>query len=250
MTRLLLMFFALVNTSIFAQSDPFDTMHQAEIAYISGGYDTAKVLYEGLLQAGIRDPVIYFNLGNSYYQLGDMGRALLNYRRVQLFWPRDVAVNDNLRRVLAERVDLQGDEVGFAESLATLTTSIVTIEELGIVVGLIWAVWLGLVSSIILRRSLVKKMMPLRILIGLLLLLGLGLLGNAFVINTSRPAGIIIEANVRVMSGPGENYMEIFDLHSGADIRIWKVENGWIQFAVPDGRLGWLPQSVVGFVRE
>src|SRR5690242_19210137 len=97
-----------------AQLDSLGPVVQANDAYITGDYKTAQLLYEATIQDGVRDFRVYFNLANAYYQSGDMGRALLNYRRAQEIWPRDSELASNLARVRIERVDLLSDDTGFS----------------------------------------------------------------------------------------------------------------------------------------
>ena len=42
------------------------------------------------------------------------------------------------------------------------------------------------------------------------------------------------------MTGPGTDYVEIFELHSAAEIRIVEERNHWVRFQLPDLREGWI----------
>src|SRR5688500_8608937 len=86
----------LITEMISAQSDSAELLLQADTAYMTGDYETSQSLYETIIQAGFRDFRVYFNLGNAYYQSGDLGRALLNYRRAQEISPRDTDLRNNL----------------------------------------------------------------------------------------------------------------------------------------------------------
>ena len=66
---------------------------------------------------------------------------------------------------------------------------------------------------------------------------------------TFRPPAVVVEERVYVYSGPGEQYLELFLLHAGAEIRRIDSTGGWIRFELSDGREGWLPATAVEFVR-
>jgi len=235
----------MVSQVVYVQSESEDSLTQANVAYLNRDYRTAQSLYENLIEDGARDPAINFNLGNAYYQTGDLGRALLNYRRAQQFWPRDPDLNSNLARVRSERVDLLGDETGFLEGLASLTDNILTVLELSILVGLLWTIWFMLLGVMILKSSSRSSLRQPLIVLGVFLLIGLFLLGSRLYLNSYRRLGVVVEQVVQVRSGPGETYLELYPLHAAAELHVWETRNGWIQFALADGRLGWVPSQVV-----
>ncbi|MCR4319495.1 MAG: hypothetical protein NUV74_04045, partial [Candidatus Brocadiaceae bacterium] len=53
--------------------------------------------YETILTHGFEHGQIYYNLGNTYYRKGELGRAILNYRKAQRLIPRNADLNANLR---------------------------------------------------------------------------------------------------------------------------------------------------------
>ena len=57
------------------------TIDAANQLYVSGHYGEAARIYEQEIARGVHDSAVYFNLGNAYFQQGDMGRAVLNLQR-------------------------------------------------------------------------------------------------------------------------------------------------------------------------
>jgi hypothetical protein len=60
-------------------------------------YRLAADGFEKLLAGGVENGELYYNLGNTYLRLGDVGRAIANYRRAARFIPDDANLNANLR---------------------------------------------------------------------------------------------------------------------------------------------------------
>ena len=121
-----------------AQNDFADLAQQATVAYEDGDYETAITQYIRLIDAGVNDAVVYFNLGNAYYQTGEVGRSLVNYRRAHRLIPRDSQLNENIARVRAQRVNLAGDETDPFNSLSEATAGSLTLRELAWIVLLLW----------------------------------------------------------------------------------------------------------------
>lgn len=231
------------------QSDEVEVLSNASQAYSNRDFKTAQMLYETLVQSGARDPSLYFNLGNTYYEMSDLGRALLNYRRAQQFWPRDAELIRNLARVRGERVDLSGDEVGFAEGLAALTAGVLTLWELTFVVGLFWLTWFVALGLALWNVSWRKRLRLPLVVIGVILLMGVLLLGGRVFVTSQRPPAVVAALQVQVRSGPSEQYLALYQLHAAAEVYVWATHEGWVQFALPDGRLGWMPSEAVVIIR-
>ena len=68
-------------------------------------YRQSAKAYEDLLAQGVRNAKLYYNLGNAYYRLGDLGRAVLAYRRAQQYDPGDAQLQANLRSARSLRLN-------------------------------------------------------------------------------------------------------------------------------------------------
>jgi tetratricopeptide (TPR) repeat protein len=226
-------------------ADPVDLAAAASAAYGRGDYPTAAAAYEQIAAQGGEGGTLRYNLATVYRQMGDMGRAILNYRRAFRWLPRDVDVLAGLAVARSQRVDVMGDEQGFAVGIADIFASILTPEET------LWLIW-GMVDLIVLaaflmpfkgnwRRGL-RRLQAVSFGVGVLLAAALCLRGW---FDSQRPVGVVIEEQVISYSGPGTDYLELYDLHAGAELRSIVHERGWVRFELPDGREGWLPESAI-----
>ena len=82
------------------------TVDAANQLYVSGHYGEAARIYEQELARGVQDSAIYFNLGNAYFQQGDMGRAVLNLQRAAELAPRDDDIQANLELARQQTTEL------------------------------------------------------------------------------------------------------------------------------------------------
>jgi hypothetical protein len=70
-----------------------------------GDFDQARFSYEGALDLGLESGAAYYNLGNAYFRLDRLGKAMLNYQRAARFFPEDEALAHNMDLVRARARD-------------------------------------------------------------------------------------------------------------------------------------------------
>ncbi|MBZ0274970.1 MAG: hypothetical protein K8I60_02425 [Anaerolineae bacterium] len=251
MRRTVVLLFIMLSfvSRIAGQGDALVTFAAANAAYENGDYEQAISLYHSLSETGVVDGSLYYNLGNAYYQVGDTGHALVNYLRAQVIMPRDPDLGANIALVRTERVDIEGDEADVLEGLAALTSSVLTFAELAILVGGLWTGWCGLLVVIIIRYQWREVLRGPLFVAGFVLLVGGLLLISRVLVTETRPAAVVVVSSVPVMSGPGDDYLDLYTLHSAAEIRIVEQRANWTRFSLPDGRQGWIPDEAVESVR-
>lgn len=219
------------------------TKASADSLYAAEHYQQAAHEYEALLKQGI-SPDLYYNLGNCYYRMDDMTRAVLNYERALLLSPGDRDVRLNLQLARSKTIDKIVPEsemffVTWYRSLVNLMsvdgwarTAIVSL-----VVALILALLYLFSDRIWLRK--------LGFFGGILLLLTFAL-SNLFAYQQKqalvhRSGAIIIHSAVNVKSTPAHNGTDLFILHEGTKVTITDDSmNDWKEIRVADGKEGWL----------
>jgi tetratricopeptide (TPR) repeat protein len=70
-----------------------------------GYYRQAIAAYEQLIAAGIHNAKLYYNLGNAYFRLNDLGHAILHYRRGLRLEPGNRQLQANLSYARSRRLD-------------------------------------------------------------------------------------------------------------------------------------------------
>lgn len=238
----------LLPSFVFAQQTAAEAVAAAESAYDAGDYATAIELYEKLLRAGVTGAEIDHNLGSAYFQAADLGRALLHFRRAQVLVPRDGDVNRGLALVRALRVDIQGDETALIDNLAAFTAGSLTPAELGWLTFIGWAMWCVLLLMWLTRQPWRRRLRLALAAWGIVVMIGVLLFLGRLYVEGQRPAAVVTAFLTPVMSGPGEDYIEIFDLYSAAEMRVMETNGEWARILLPDGRQGWLERSAIELV--
>jgi tetratricopeptide (TPR) repeat protein len=220
---------------------------QATQAYKSGDFTGAAAGYEKLRAAGMNNGELLYNLGNAYLKKGDIGRAILNYRKAELFMPRDADLEANLQYALG----LAQDKIDCGEGESLLQTvcfwySLLSSRELCYLFLAVNAVfWLLLIMRLFLRADLLG--LGLYVFLFFTLLLGASLGVKLYSAAYSR-SGVVLAGEVMVRSGSSLSDTVLFKLHEGAELAVAGEENGWLKITLCDGKKGWVQTSSIGIV--
>ena len=158
-----------------AQGTPTDLARQAAAFFAQGDFGSARAGYEALIGQGVHDSAVYFNLGQTYLRLDDLGRALLNFRRAQMIAPRDTDLSEALAHIRAQRTEIQGDEMALPDSLAALTSGLLTVEEFNWLMLGLWAIEFAALGLFLMRTDWRDALRGPLLLLSVLLLAGLTL---------------------------------------------------------------------------
>ena len=63
--------------------------------------------------------------------------------------------------------------------------------------------------------------------------------------DANRPIGVVTANTSTAMSGPGEDYVELFQLYNAAEVRIIGKNGDWIRCQLPDSSQGWFLSSEI-----
>ena len=224
-----------------------ELMSDANERYSRGEYAEAAQQYEALLAEGFSHAALYYNLGNAYFQQGDLGRAILNYLRAERLSPRDSDIRANLDLARSNTVDnLQVEGDSLVASMARLAHRWATPGEMGAVVLILWIVGgISLATLFVITRSrrLTALLRAVAVCALLSALVALPIWLSVLLADPYSNTGVVIAETVEVVNGPGSQYATAFTLHSGAQARLVDSRQGWILVELPGGELwGWVPE--------
>ena len=239
-----------LSEAVSAQAPPpTRLMAEANAWYEQGDYAEAAQQYEGLISLGYRDAAVHYNLGNAYLEIGDLGRAVLNYLRAEELSPRDPDVLANLELARSRTVDqLEAEGDSLVASVANFGRQWATPVEFGVAAIVLWAAG-GLAMAGLILRPAMRRRALLRtgaVVALAVMLVPLVLLLSMLYSNPYDNTGVVTAGTVEVVSGPGPQFSEEFTLHSGAQVRLTGSRHGWLRVALPGGELqGWLPSHAI-----
>ncbi len=213
-------------------------------------YRRAALRYERITrEGGIQNGQLFYNVGNAYFRSEDLGRAILNYRRAEMYMPDDESVTQNLEFARSRRLDRfeENEETKILQTLLFWHYDVSPVVRSTLFVILSGIFWIG--AAVRLRRRMLVPVWGL-VLSGLLAAL---LLGSLVVDSTSgadRHSGVILAQQVVARKGDGNSYEPSFTepLHAGTEFRVIEERKDWLQIQLPDGRQCWVPSESSGLV--
>ena len=218
------------------------TKAEGDSAYIKDDYTTAIQIYG-------ESADVYYNLGNSYYKIGEIAKAVLNYERALLMKPGNSDIRANLEVARAKTIDKVEPvpEVFFVSWTKALINSM-SVDA--------WATW-GIVSFILFIITLYffifsKQIMLKKVgfIAGIVFLIVM-ICSNLFASEqkerlVNRNEAIVMNPSVTVRSTPSESGTSLFILHEGRKVSI--KDNSmkeWKEIRLEDGKVGWVPASAI-----
>lgn len=224
---------------------PQDAQAAAEL------YGKAILRFQRIIrEGGIENGKLYYNTGNAYFRMNDLGRAILNYRRAEELMPHDANLVRNLayaRQLRADRIEVPGRR-RVAEILLFWHYDL-TARTKAVVFG--WAVLLAWTA---LGVALWRPIPYLRRTAAGCGAVAILLLGSLLVEARGRAAsvpGVVVAQEVIARKGDGLAYEPSFQdpLHAGAEFTLVEQRPGWRQVELEDGRRCWLPEASIELVR-
>lgn len=106
------------DTMVHEHTVPAEILNQtADSAYSADNFSLAEALYLKSVDMNGTSPEIYYNLGNTYYRQGNLGKAVLYYERSLKLDPTNADARANLEFVKSKIVDKETSDASLVSRL-------------------------------------------------------------------------------------------------------------------------------------
>ncbi len=205
-------------------------------------YRKAILHYERLAASGVRNGKLYYNIGNSWFRLDDMGRAILSYKRSVLYNPADPNLEQNIQFARSRRINRieaqQRDRI--FKTLFFIHYDVPTRVRFGIFLGAFVLLWSAAIVAVFHRRGRVRTLIISLTVVCIVFLVSL-IWEKASL--TRNPAGVVITPEVVARKGDAETYQPSFTapLYSGTEFDLLERRPDWWYIELEDGAKCWIP---------
>ncbi len=200
--------------------------------------------FELLVKAGVINGRLLYDLGNPYFQMGDLGLAILNYRRAELLIGGDPNLEYNLeqaRTAVKGQLPRQGAD-GLYERLLFWHHGFSFSLRLIIFTASWIALWAVLFLRI--RRPIAYWNYWAGCCFTVALLFSASLLYDLYS-TASNDQGVILKDNIVVRKGDSEGFEPKFNepLNAGVEFVLLEQRPQWLHIELTDGQSGWIPAA-------
>jgi tetratricopeptide (TPR) repeat protein len=221
---------------------------EANSLYENEQFVEAIDLYEELTNNNITSADLFYNLGNAYYRVNNIGLSIYNYSRALKLNPSDEDIKFNLEIAKLKTID-KFDEVPkfFLDDLSNTISNLFN-ESTWTFINLFFAILTGvfIVLFNITRDIFVKKLS----IILSFLVIGLFLVSFYFGYHQSNyqfkaTNGVIISPSAYIKSGPDDKSTDILILHEGTTFDLLEEYKDWNKIKLSDGNVGWIDDESI-----
>ena len=214
-------------------------------------YKKSAMRYERLIkEGGIENGMIYYNLGNIYFRMNDIGRAILNYRRAEQYIPDDNNLKQNIQYAREKRID----KVEEKQETKVLKTLFFWHYDFSIKTRIMFftiffaIVWISACLRIFIKRPFLVWCITVSAIISILF--SGSLTTEEFILKKTRP-GVILSLETTARKGNSETYEPSFKepLHAGTEFTLIEDRGEWYQIELSDSRTCWVTSNDVELVR-
>lgn len=219
---------------------------EANLLYQQGKYEQAIDNYQNIIDEGLESGPLYFNLGNAYYKLNQLGAARLNYERATEFLKNDEDLEENINLLKLRLVDQIDPTPKFILNVwwDQIVDFIVIDGLIWIVAGLFWLVIVVFSIRYYYRSRGRGDRLNLIFMSVMTLFILFTLISVQKIYNLeTEQYGIIMKSTVTSLAEPKPGATEVFILHEGTKIKIERIANDWFEIRLEDGKTGWLEGS-------
>ncbi len=204
--------------------------------------------FQILVDDGIENGKLLFDLGNAQAQAGQIGEAIAAYRTANRFIPSDGRLRANLAhaRSLVRNPIENTSRKSFLKPLAFWHHTLPTSVRLGFGI-LCWFAFWGLVSVRLFKH--IPAFKTTTIILGFFSIV-LSLSVGVDIADQQTPHGVIVSDEVIVRKGNGVNYAPLFKdpIHEGIEFEILEKRPNWLHILLPNDSKGWVEEESVQIV--
>ncbi len=220
-----------------ATETPSQLFEKANSAYSTGKFEEAATIYEQLRNDEGESAFLLYNLGNTYAQMANPGKAILNYERSLLLTPGESDTKGNLD-LIRKNYGLFQEEISFGEKVT---------KALGVnqwsMIGLIFLILLVAVHVMDLRLKINKhlKIWASSCLVGLLLLI-------LFITHRQYQQwhrAVIVASDAHLLISPFSSASTKGSIQEGRLVYPLKQHGGFYLIMDETGRDGWISTSAI-----
>jgi tetratricopeptide (TPR) repeat protein len=237
------------NNNLYDVNDDINALFkQANQLYQDGNYNNAIDTYKKLVNQGINNGHLYYNLANAYLKNEQVGKAILNYRKAELLLPRNADIKANLKFAREQTYDqiATGSDIEPVLKILAFWYYDLNLTEIIVLTIVINFIVCGILVIKIFFKNNILKIVAIA---GIIILVILFVSTSIKLINYFRITdGVVITNQAKLKSGHDDSYADLDLIHEGTEFQIDDQKKEWYKIKLKDGRRGWVNKKSIEII--
>lgn len=219
------------------------SLDSANASYKKGEFEKAINSYQAILDEGYESSELYYNLGNAYFRMKEIPRAILYFEKARLLNPEDEDINYNLNLLNSYIVDKVTPLPEFI--VFTWVNSVMNIFSVNqwSMFGLIFFIS-SLILFLIFLFSGKAGLRKLFFWTGTIVFF-VSIACTIFAIKSrseieNNKTAIVMVSVTTAKSSPDDSSTDLFIIHEGTKVIINEELEDWTEIKLLDGSIGWI----------
>ncbi len=234
----------LTSVSLGQTDEAARLLDEGNRLFREGDFEGARVSYEGALGLGLESGIAYYNLGNAYFRLDRLGKAMLSYRRAARFLRDDPELRHNIDLVRSRARDQlsilpKPVWVKWWDGLVNL----IGLRTMFWIGAAAWLFGLGIVGRRILTGSSGNASRRSAL---VLVLVGLAAGCGAFATSVARSddvTAVVVSDRAHVLEQPSNSSRTVIVVHEALVVDVVEQRGEWLHIRLPNGVTGYIEQE-------
>jgi len=200
--------------------------------------------FQALADDGVVNGRLYYNLGNAYLRLREIGRAILCYRKARPLMSDDDRLAEGLRvaRSVRQNDIPEAGQTALIHALLFWHYGSTLRGRAAVCVVAYAAFWLSALGATFLPHVGWRYVLIVLLIVWVALAASVG--ASAYAAERWCE-GVIVADDVVVGKDPGLGSSPAFEekLHSGVEFELLERDDGWYHIQLPNGKSGWIARA-------
>ncbi len=237
----ILILFLMLIVGLGAQSFQ-DNFNKASQLYEDGNFKESLKIYLGI-EKYIKNWKLFYNTGNCYFKLNQFVEAKIYYLRSKKLKPFNNSINKNIEIVNRKFKDkIPKPKLDFFNKLLLRIESILSLNFISSILLI-----LILILNIFIFMLLIDGKNKLVVYFISFLFIFTILVSFYHIYRVSKhnlkESAVIIDNNVELRSGPGDNNTVLFKVNQGLEVKIIERSKNWLQVSASSQIAGWMKEK-------
>ncbi len=245
-----MLLFILLAVSVLSANQIDTILEEATNAYNDKDYQTALEKFSLIENEMIINADLYYNIGNCYFRLDEIGRAILYFKKAIKVSSDHQAARRNLEYALTFTKDKQNSESNnVIRSFWQNAFDSLSINLLGIITLVIFVLIILMICFMIIHYRNREKTVPIFITTIFIFIFAAFLIVSFLKWQEFHKTdeAVLLSTSAIGYSGPGQDFTRVFTIHEGMIFTVERNEDSWSLIKLENGLGGWIKKDT--FVR-